>query len=179
MSLLLENKLLRATEDKIESSLTPQNKQNYLKIVVSGLKVAMQNGPKSYMAQLHESKDPVSDCAQGAVAIVLILRKESRNTMPVQAMVPAAMTLMLHGLDFCDQSGLVKVDKNVIAKASHIFTNAIFKGLHISPQMINHAHGVLNQVTQQPGMMAKIRMKAGTAKMPTDAVPTPVPTGGK
>ena len=102
MSLLLSNNILQAAEKKLESQLTPENHQDYLKVVVAGLKVALQKGPDSAMAALRNSKDPINDCAIGAINLCLLMRKQSRGTMPVKAMVPAAMTLMLHALDFVD-----------------------------------------------------------------------------
>jgi hypothetical protein len=48
----LNNKILNDSEQKIEASLTPENRNNYMKIVVAGMKVAMQGGPNSILASL-------------------------------------------------------------------------------------------------------------------------------
>ena len=67
MSAMLTNNVLEAAEQKIESNLVPNNRANYMKIVVAGMKIGLAKGPDSMLAKLHNSKDPVNDCAKGAV----------------------------------------------------------------------------------------------------------------
>lgn len=178
MSLLLNNNVLKAAEQRIESSLTSQNKADYLKIVVAGMSVAIQGGPNSILAKLKDSKNPISDCAMGAINLCLLMRKQSRGTMPERAMVPAAMTLMLHALDFADKAGIVKVGTDQLVQATHIFTNDLFKKFGISQQMIQTAAGKVHALTQDPVQMEKLKMKAGFTQHPMAATPTPLPDGG-
>ena len=133
MSLLLNNRVLQAAEEKVESNLLPANHTDYMRVVVAGMKVAMAKGPDSILASLHKSTDPVSDCAKGAVNLAFMLRKHSRNTMPMKALVPAAMTLMIHALDFVDKSGIAKIGTPELVRATHVFTNMVF------PQFWDHA----------------------------------------
>lgn len=172
MSLLLSNNILQAAEKKLESQLTPENHQDYLKVVVAGLKVALQKGPDSAMAALRNSKDPINDCAIGAINLCLLMRKQSRGTMPVKAMVPAAMTLMLHALDFVDKAGIAKVGEHQLIQATHTFTNHIFKALHITPNMIHSAAAKLHQIVQDPTKVELMKRKAGLVKAPNASEPT-------
>jgi hypothetical protein len=91
----LSNPLLQQTEDRIEGNLAPENRQSYMKIVVAGMHIGLDKGPQSILASLAKSPDPIADAAKGAVSLVLILRKQAQGVMPLIAMVPAAMTLLL------------------------------------------------------------------------------------
>ena len=136
MSILLNNKLLQVAELKIERNLTPQNRANYMKVVVAGMNVLLRGGPKSILAKLKGRQDPVSDCAIGAVNLVLILRKESKGVMPLKAMIPAGMTLMLKALDFANSLGQVKIGTAELDRATHIFTNTLFGHFNFHVSMI-------------------------------------------
>lgn len=175
MSLLLENKILQATEDKIEGGLTPENRQDYMKIVVAGMKAGLANGPNGIMASIKNSKDPVNDCAKGAVNLVFLLRKQVRGMMPIKAMVPAGMTLMLHALDVVDKMGLAKIGVAEVGQATNTFTNIMFRNLGITSQMLLHAHDSVTKAMQNPATAEAIKRKSGMVRAPGSSTPTPVP----
>jgi hypothetical protein len=161
----LHNVLLQNVENKIEGDLLPKTKANYLKIVAAGMKAALQGDENSIIYKLKDSQDPVRDCALGAVHLALILRRQSRGTMPLQSMIPAAATLMLKALDFASSSKLATIDTNAVVRASHIFTNEIFKSFQISPKMIQHAGAKVHALTQDPVAMKKMRIASGFEKL--------------
>jgi hypothetical protein len=173
----LGNPLLQQAEDKVESGLTPENRANYLKIVVAGLRIALDKGPDSFMAKLRNSRDPISDCATGAVALVLIMRKQARGVMPMKAAIPAGMTLMFHGLDFIDRAKIAKIAEPELDRATTIFTNTLFQKLGITHAMLQQAASKVHAITQDPEAMQKIQMKAGFLRHPNAATPTPLPPG--
>ena len=171
----LGNPLLQQAEQKVESQLTPENRGNYEKIVVAGLHAALAGGPTGILASLKKSTDPVSDAAKGAVALVIILRKQARGIMPLKAAVPAAMTLMLKALDFADRAKIVKVGQPELVRATHIFTDDIFAKFGITKQGLANAAQRVHAITQDPDAMAKINLKAGVTQHPLAAAPTPTP----
>lgn len=166
MSLLLNNKVLKAAEAKVEGQLTPKNRADYMRIVVAGMKIGLDKGPDSILASLQHSKDPVSDCAVGAINLCLMMHKQSRGTMPLKAMVPAAMSLMIHALDFADRANIVKVGTPELIRATHVFTNHIFKMFHITGPMLQTAASKLHAMTQNPANVQKLHEAAGTAVAP-------------
>lgn len=171
----MKQQVLADVEAKVEHNLLPENKQDYLKVVVTGLRTGMSGGPNSIIAKLKQSKNPVQDCAVGAINLALLMRVHSRMTMPVKAMVPAAMTLMLHALDVADRLGLVKVDANVVNTATHIFTEYLLRSQGITPQMINHAAGVVHGITQDPSKMDMLARRTGVVRHPMASEPTELP----
>lgn len=179
MSNTLSNPLLEQTEQKIESNLTPENQQNYQKIVVAGMAAALDKGPNSLLAQLSKSQDPIADAAKGAVSLVIILRKQAQGIMPLKAMVPAAMTLLLKALDFIDRSKIMPVGQPELVRATHIFTDFMFARFGITRAGLQNAANKVHAFTQDPEAMAKISLKAGTTQHPMAATPTPLPPSGQ
>lgn len=136
----IQNPLLRQVEAKVETSVGKgQNREDWLKVVVAGMRAGLANGPQGILASMKGRPDPVRDCAVGAVNLVLYLRQISRGTMPVRAIIPAATTLMLQALDFADSAGIAKIGKQELARATHIFTNTMFQAFGITSQMLNRA----------------------------------------
>lgn len=175
MSILLNNKLLKAAEQKVEEGLTQDNRGDYMKIVVAGMRTALDKGPDGIMASLKKSRDPVNDAAVGAVNLVLLMRKQSRGTMPIKALVPAAMTLMLQALDFVDKARITKVTAKKLDRATLIFRNQIFGAFHITPDVLKKAATAAHGVMQNPAQMDIIARRTGVVKDPRASVPTTLP----
>jgi hypothetical protein len=171
----LKNNVLKAAEAKLESQIPPKQRDNFLKVVVSGMRVGLQGGDKSILAGLKQSKDPIKDCALGAVNLVTLLSKQSRGTMPVEAAITGAMALMLQALDFADKAGIAKVGNEELVQATKYFTDFIMERLGISKQMLAHAAQKVTAMTKNPEQMQKIKLAAGVEKAPGAQSPTPGP----
>ena len=173
------NDLLTETEQKIESQLQGDTRRNYMKIVVAGMHAGLSstNGKPPLLASLKDSKDPIHDCAAGAVSLVLILRKEAKGVMPLKAMVPAATTLMLKALAVAERMGLVEITPENLAQATRILTNTLFHALGITPQMMQAAAQKIHSITQDHGHMEAMKRAAGIVKSPDASEPTE-PAGG-
>jgi hypothetical protein len=174
----LSNPLLQEAETKIEASIVdPALKTNWMKVVVAGMHIALAGGPNGFMGKLRQSQDPISDCAKGAASLVLIMRREARGVMPPKAMILAGMTLLFHGLDFLDRSGIAKIAEPELDRATTVFTNFLFQKLGITTQMIQNLTSQVHQITQDPQAMEAIKMRAGVVPHPGAAVMGP-PVGG-
>lgn len=166
-----DSSVLAAAEQKVESQLAPDVKESYMKIVVAGMHAGLENGPNSILASLSKSKDPIADCAKGAVALVIILKHQAKGIMPVKAMVPAAMTLMLKALAFADRTGIVKVGSNELVKATHIFMDTFLHKLGITPEMMQHAVTRAHAITQNPVAMEHMKRSNGFSVHPDAGQP--------
>lgn len=168
---------LKAAEEKILAGLTPGNRANVDRVVVAGMQAAMKDGPNSIIAGLAQSKDPVRDCAMGAVNLAFMLRKQSRDTMPVEALVPGAMILMLQAMDFADRIGVLEIGPQEITRGTKIFANQIFNLSGITPQKFNALGKRVNGIAQDPGQMDTIARRAGVVKDPRASQMTTLPQG--
>lgn len=169
--------VLDAAEQRVESQLTPETRESYLKIVVAGMKAGLADGPNSILAGLGKSKDPVADCAKGAIGLVLVLKHQAKGIMPVKAMIPAAMTLMLKGLAFADKIGVVKVGSDELVRATHIFADALLHKFGITPTMMQTAMAKVHGLTQDPVALEQMKRAAGLVRHPDASEPTPMPKG--
>lgn len=170
-----DDPILVQAEQKVQSGLTPQNAVNVQKIVNAGLQAALAGGPNSILASLQHSQNPVHDCVVGAVNLALLLRKQSRNTMPLQALVPAALILMMKALDTAERIGMIKVDANLLAQATQMFAEDIMPKLGVTPQVLAGATAKVHRVMADPGTMERINRAAGTSVDPRAGRPTQVP----
>lgn len=79
MSILKSNKVLAAAEAKVEAGLLPQTRASYDKIVIAGMRAGLSGGVESILAGLGQSRDPVYDCARGAVNLVVMLHRQRKR----------------------------------------------------------------------------------------------------
>jgi len=167
MPILLDNKILMAAEQKIESGMTPEAKDQYLKVVVAGMKIGLDGGPNSQLGKLlQRSKDPIKDCAEGAVNLVMVLKRGAKGVMPLKAMIPGAFTLMLEALDTAEKAKIVKVGAEELNRATKIFGDYLFKVLNITPQKMNVAAGAVGGIINDPAKMDIVKQRVGAAPAP-------------
>jgi len=160
----MKNDLLRQAEANMEAKIgNGPAREDYMKVVVAGMKAALAGGPQSIIGGLANNPDPVKACAVGAVSLVLHLRGISQGTMPERAMIPGAFTLMLQALDFAEQAGILKVGNAELDRATHIFANAIFQAFGISTAMLNKMGGAAGRVMEDPSMGPQIRQQLEAA----------------
>ena len=155
--LLMENTLLKQVEAEIERKIPENARDNYMKIVVSGMRYAMDKGPNSILATLKNSKDPLGDAVKGAINIVGLLRQASKGTMPIHARIPAAMTLLLQALDFADKTSILKVGQAEVDKATQMFMETILPLLKVPPErmraMLDQVHNTMRDPTKMASYM--------------------------
>lgn len=172
-----EQPLLLQAEQKVESQLLPDVHEAYLKIVVAGMRAGMDKGPDSIIAGLRNSKDPIADCAKGAIGLVLLLKQQAKGVMPFKAMIPAATTLMLKALSFVDQTGIAKVGNEELVRATHIFAETFLGNLGITPEMLQHGIKKAHAMTEDPVLMEQLNRRNGITKHPDVQEPTQMPEG--
>ena len=155
----LQLPLLQQAEAKTEASVPAAQKATYLRILVAGMKVALNRGPAGLLGQLQKSKTPLSDCVRGSVGIVGLLRRESSGTMPVPVMVPAGFSLVLHGLDFLQKMGVMQIDANALATATHLYSETVMAALKITPQKVQQLAAMAHSTMQDPQAMSTLQAK--------------------
>lgn len=154
--LLMTNSVCQQAEQKIEAGVPPKQRANWLKIVTSGMKVALQSGGHGLMSQLHDSQDPIGDVVKGAIGIVGILRRQSQGTMPVEAMIPATMTLILQGLNYVEKSGIQQITADDVDKATHMFVEDIMPRLGVTHQKVEQMLSQTNAMAENPAKRAQL-----------------------
>lgn len=171
----MENDILKAAEAAIEAAMNPRTRRDYTRLVIAGMKVAMRGGPQGLMRNLPSSKDPVRDCAIGAVNLAFMMAKTAQSetgNVPENALTYACYGLMLQALDVAAKLGLVEITNELVAEATKIATDRIFANMRITPEMLNTAAGKVNDIIKDPAMMEKLKLEIGASRDPRAPTPT-------
>lgn len=178
MSKGLDDDLLKATEEHIESRLTPEVKTYFQRIVLAGMKYAIHGGPNGVMRNLKSAPDPLKAIAVGAVNLAFMLLK-SENPHPSPTMLVAtthaSYALMLQGMGVAAKMGLIEItggDGGTIDKATKMATDQIMANMHVTPDKMNAAAAKVHGVMKDPAQMQMIRLKTGIDRDPRAPTPT-------
>ena len=149
---------LQKVETAIEKSVKPEMQEAYQKIVTAGMKMAFSKEANGAIVEgLDKSKTPIKDIAIGAVGMLLLMHKQSKGTMPQDAMVPAGMTLVLHGLDYYGKTSKAPVGNNEVDEATQIYMDALLPKLGITQDMLQKTSSQVQGVMQNPEQMQKYK----------------------
>lgn len=153
---MLKNQLLQQAQETVEK--TVKDRAAYDKIVAAGTKVIYDKATFTELIKgLEDSNDPALEVAEGIVGVLGVLYKHSRKTMPFTPMISAGMTLLIDALDFLEQSGMAKIDKETLAKSTTMFMNSLLSKMGLTPDKME---GMLSQVRatmEDPEKMKQFR----------------------
>jgi hypothetical protein len=153
---MLKNQLLQQALAKVEAGV--KNRDAYDKLVSAGTKIIYDKATFQKLSQgIAQSKTPVEDVAKGLVTVINIMLRQARGTAPQDAVAQAGMALLLDALDFMEQAGLVKVDKQVLGQATQTFIEALLPTLGLNPQRLQSALGSVKQTMSDPQKMAQFQ----------------------
>lgn len=116
----------------------------YDKVVTAGLKVMFDPSTREQTMQFMEGPGPVAEkLAQGVTGVMLLLYKESNQSMPPQVMIPAGLELLVHAAEVAGKSGLA-VEKNDIAEGMADMVGLLLKQFGVDPEQMQ---GMLTQLS--------------------------------
>lgn len=156
----------------LEGQLTPENKPNYEKLVVAGMKAVLHKGPGGILYALDRRPDVVITIVRGAINLVGVLKSISKNPPQPAAMVPAAFTLMMRGLDFAGRAKLIDITPEVIGQAQRLFMNNIMTAFGVQPRQLGRMSEMVEQTMRDPVKMDQIERYVGYTKDPRIPVKT-------
>jgi hypothetical protein len=173
----LRNPLLQQIETEIESVLPPDQRDPYMRLLVAGMHAALDpqpNGQPPLVAQFRQSKDPINDAAIGSAGIMMMLYHKANGAALPQALIPAGMSLLLKALDFLQRTRMVpQIAEPDVDRATHAYTDQIFKAFHITPQGIQNATQKVHAAIQDPDAQRAIRIHSGAIRDTTGMKPPP------
>lgn len=158
-----KNPLLANIEQKMSMAIKPTDKQSYLKIILAGRKIMFDKQTHSIMmSQLNQPGDLMDNVVKGAVLLMMILYKNSKDSMPIPLIIPAAIILMCDALDFLEQTGKIKVDPDSLANATQALVGYLMQKMNLTPAKVQ-------ELTAQ----AKQIQAAKAGAQPQPSAPTP------
>lgn len=117
--------------------LPPQLQVPMQKVVLAGMKVMFD--PKTHQLMLDELNRPApldQNLADGIVGLMVILFKQSNQTMPPQVVIPAGIDLLMQAVDFIEKSGIKQIDNAIIGSATTKFIQGILAKFGLDPNKV-------------------------------------------
>lgn len=173
-----QDSIIAAVQDKVRSTIPPQFRVAVQKLVLAGQKIMYDPQTHHLMVQaLQSDSDPAHAVGMGVTQLMTMMWVQSKGTIPLPAMIPAAILLTCEALDFCEQTKLLKPDADMVGNAVQIVVSYMMQKMGIKPGDIAKASGVAGQKpanTQTPGAPASPQ----TAQQMAAAAQQQPPQGG-
>lgn len=157
----LEDPILERAERALEAKVQPEMMDAYKRIVVAGMKVMFDQATHAMMVKaLHSNPDIVKAISEGIAALMAILYRESKNTMPMSPAMFAMVTLMLHALDYAEKTMGAKVTPELVAQCTQAASEAVLRKFGVKPQDVNSMLQKTQGALQNPQVMAQLKQGA-------------------
>jgi hypothetical protein len=127
--------LIAQVQDLLRSKIPPNLRVPVQKIVMAGIKIMY--APQTHFLMIHTIKtnaDPAEAAGMGVTQLITILYKESKGTMPIDAIPLAAVLLVCDALDFMEKSGVCKVTPDILSRATQTVIAYLMQKVGMTPQ---------------------------------------------
>lgn len=106
--------------------MPPELQEAYERVVVAGMKVMFSKESHQMMLKEIQGEGPVSEkLGKGIAGLMLLLFKESNETIPPQVIIPAGVELLVQAADFVKKSDIEQVTNEDIGNAIEVFITMI------------------------------------------------------
>lgn len=127
--------------------MPPELQEAYDRVVLAGMKVMFTKSSHKLMLKELQKPGPVGQkLGQGIAGLMLILVKESNNSIPPAVLIPAGIQLMMQAVDFMRQTGMEKVTNQDIGDGMELMIMTLMEKFGASPEKVQQ---MLNQFDNQ------------------------------
>jgi hypothetical protein len=106
--------------------MPPELQEAYERVVVAGMKVMFSKESHQIMLKEIQAEGEVSEkLGRGITGLMLLLFKESNQTIPPQVIIPAGVELLVQAADFVRKSGVDEITNADIGDAIEVFITMI------------------------------------------------------
>lgn len=129
------------TPEAIEAKLhlTPQQKVQFKRIVIAGMKVMFSKQSHQMMVEQLDGPGTISEkLGKGIAGLVAILMQESKNSLPPDLLIPAGMVLLAEAAQWLNKAGTQVSDQD-IANGIDVMMSALFHAAGIDPDKLAQA----------------------------------------
>lgn len=159
----MQNEMIIKAEAAIDAKVSPKDKEAYDKIVLAGMKVMFEDEAMhaQLLQGLRDAQDPMQAAVEGVIGILGLLFQKSRNTMPVGPMILAGQSLMMEGLDFMEETGMIEVTPDLLAQATQSYIETLLPKLGMTPEKMKGILAQAQGVMGDPQKMAAYKQSLG------------------
>jgi hypothetical protein len=153
---MIKNPLLQQAFQKVESSV--DDKDSFGKLVSAATKAIYSKDVFTKLTHnLPQSKDPVSDTVHGVFTVMKLLADKAKGTIPPGVFVQAGMALLLDALDFLEQAGQIKIDKETLATAAKEYMDVALNAVGVNQNRLQTILATVKQTASDPQKMAQFQ----------------------
>lgn len=146
---LIQDKMARPEGDELTPEavkngiqIPPDMQEAYDRVVVAGMKLMFSKETHRIMLKEMQKQGPLSQrLGRGVAGLMLIMVKESNNTMPPQIIIPAGVELLMQAVDFMKKTDMANPTNEEIGQAMQIMITTILEKFGVDPakfeQMLN------------------------------------------
>ena len=125
VGIIQQNKGINSADVKSQMQIPPNLSNAFERIIVAGMKFMYSpETSKATLDQLKADGTPGQRVGRGVFYLMMLLFKESNQTMPPQLIVPAGIYLVTESSDFAKQVGIEMTDKDM-GEAMQVFLSLI------------------------------------------------------
>jgi hypothetical protein len=131
------NPMLAQAEQAIQSKISPALQGAFQKVVHAGLTIMYAPQSKALLQKrVAASVDPAKEAGDGATRLISNLYQQSRKTMPLSLVVPAAMIFAFEYLDLVAKAGKAQITPGIIGRATTAVGDGILPLMGVSKEKL-------------------------------------------
>jgi len=159
--------LIKKAEQEIEAKIPADFKNAYSRIVIAGMKVMFDKSTHGQMLRFLEAEGDITDSiANGIGQLIGILYRESskqtgKPTMPMEAAIPAALTLMLKAIEYAAGLGKLQATPEIIDQITQKTIQKIAEAQGIDKGQMDAAMQSGDKMMQNEELSAKFSQMNG------------------
>jgi hypothetical protein len=137
------------TKESVEENIKmpPELQEAYERVVIAGMKVMFSKESHKLILKELQREGPMDQrLGKGIAGLMLLLVKESNNTIPPEVIIPAGMKLMMEAVDFMRETGLGQPTNAEIGGGMQIMISTILEKFGIAPDKMEQ---MLNQYSNE------------------------------
>lgn len=156
-----QDQLIATVQTKVRESVPPQFRVAVQKIYLAGMKLMYSPETHTLMLQqIQGNPNPADAVSKGIAALMTIMYRQSKGTMPIPAAAPAAILLVCEALDYLEQTKQVQVSADLLSDAVQRVVAILMQKIGFTPDTM--AAGV-NKNAEAAGMKVPGQASAPTA----------------
>lgn len=130
------NPILQQTQDALMQKVDPRLHRVVNKIVEQGQRVMYSAESRDMtVQQLKQAKSP-DDIGAAAAKLGVLLLNQSKGTVPMEALLPSVMLLLLEALGFLEEAGAVEVTPELVAACTQATASGFLQALGVTPEKL-------------------------------------------
>ena len=151
---LIQEKMARPEGDDIDTetikkniNMPPELQEAYERVVIAGMKVMFSKESHKLMLDELQKEGPLGQkLGMGIAGLMLMLFKESNETIPPAVIIPAGINLITRAADFIRKSKLEKITNADIGDAMEVMITTILQKFGVGPEQMAQ---MLNQYSNE------------------------------